>query len=240
MLSPIPSQHLQHLQQAHWSPLNQAAHHPHILQNRPMRPIRFRMIRQILRRHPGRKKVPPLVQCRLLLLMLTIIRHTASGRTGPPVELSASEWTTQIRSFLVAWIGQEVDPTVLTALQARPKVGVRPQCRPHEGIMHQYQIAHLVANAVPIRLKLVMSLNFGCYKPRLSPTMLMEVGMSSSYSTDASVSSSKAGTVFRTNLHPAHRHRLYRWIHSHEHDSRLRGRQHQPGPFSSAGVGPCR
>ena len=97
--------------------------------------------------------------------------------------------------------------------------------------MHQHQTAHLVTDAVPIRLKLEMRLNFGCYKPRLSPTMLMQVGMSSSYSMDTSVSSGRTGTVFLPKRTSSLGHHLYRRVHSAEHATSLRGRPHHLGPI---------
>ena len=98
--------------------------------------------------------------------------------------------------------------------------------------MHQHQIAHLVADAVPIRLKLEMRLNFGCYKPRLSPTMLMVVGMSSSYSMDTSVSSGRTRTVSLLKRTSSLGHHLYRRVHSDQQATSIRGRPKQVSPFS--------
>lgn len=172
-LSQGPRQHLQDFLHAYSPPLDQARHHPHMLDHLPcpLAGVGLRLLRSI-RRHP----FPPAFPVLDTLLLLALIGAVIGGAParGPllAVGLSAAKRTTQVLTAGVAWMGDEEYPAIPAVLQAPSQVGVGSQKRPQDDIVLQDEIANL-AQVVPVRPKLKMPRDLYGKKPRLSLMMLI-------------------------------------------------------------------
>jgi len=163
VLSPFFRQHFHDLSKSHWPPLDQADNYTHMTHN-----WRWQLIRRflpVIRAQLGCPQIALAVQSTLLVRVFAIICCTAAGATLTMMGFPAPEPTIQIASAGVTGIGEKQNLTVLALLQARRQVRPITQERPDLGIVRLNQISY-TALAMPIRLKLKMSLNLSCYKPR--------------------------------------------------------------------------
>jgi hypothetical protein len=110
------------------------------------------------------------------------------------MHLAAAKGTTQVGAASVARMRQEEYPAMPAMLQATSQLGFRPQNGPQDRVIIQNQTANLLL-AIPRGAEREMALDFYCKKPRVSLTILIVLGMPSSYSIGASVSSGGTGAA---------------------------------------------
>jgi len=172
-LSQSPPEHPQNLLQAHPPPLDQARHHPHMLDYlpRPLAGVGLRLLRSI-RCHPFSPAFPVLDPLLLLALIGAVIGDTSARGALFAVGLSAAEGAPQVLSAGVAWMGEEEYPAMPAALQAPSQVGMGSQNRPQDDVILKNKIADL-APPVPVRQELKLPRDLYGKKPRLSLMMLI-------------------------------------------------------------------
>jgi hypothetical protein len=186
-------QHLHDLFPAHTAPFNQAAHHPHVLDQRLAPAAGFTRLTRGLggwlahsHSHSGTCAVElPLFE---LALRLPVVGATAPRRFSLPVSLLAAKGTTQIPTPGIARIRDEEYPAMPAA--AQPAASLRPlsQNRSQQPIILQHQASDR-SLAVPVRAKLKSLRDLDCKKPRLWLRILklLKLTISSSYTIDTSV-----------------------------------------------------
>jgi hypothetical protein len=193
-LSRNPLHHPHHLIQAHPPSLDQTHDHAYMLYDRPapfldQSLLLFLDSTLILRLRQITIPVMP----SLLVWMLAVVACRAARRCPLPVRLAAAKRTAQVIATRVTGMCQEEYPAVPASFQATNQWRISPNHRAQNSIICKNVLARF-ALAIPVRPKLKMSLDLYCKKPRLAPTILMGISMSSFYSINAFASSGRTGT----------------------------------------------
>lgn len=191
VLSQNSLEHLEDLCPAHQSSLDQADHHPHILQHQQIPPDRtLPRDRDAVRATRGsitvRLEPSALgVECAFLVLAqrITVISDTAHSGLPFAVSAPAAKGTTQVFATCITRMRQEKDPAMPAPGQASSQQQPGSENRSQKYVILQNQSPHPFPS-IPLRRKLEILRDLNCKKPRLSLKMLMFWKTSSSYSTD--------------------------------------------------------
>jgi len=173
VLSQILGQHPQDRSAADPPTLNQADHHPHVLDYRRLGLDRRRLARRDFARGSltpvGRRGgTSALVEVGLLSLTLgvTVIGGTPLRGGLLAVRLPAAEGTAQVVAPRIPWVGQEENAAVPAPGPAGAQVGLGSQHRSQQPVILQHQGGYR-APAIPVGLKLKMLRDPSCKKPKL-------------------------------------------------------------------------
>jgi hypothetical protein len=173
VLSQILGQHPQDRSAADPPTLNQADHHPHVLDYRRFGLDRRRLAHRDFARVSlppalGRSGTSALVEVGLLSFTIgvTVIGGTALGGLLFAVSLPAAEGTPQVVAPRIPWVGQEENAAVPAPGPADAQVGLGSLHRSQQPVILQYQGGYR-AQAIPVGLELKMVRDPNCKKPKL-------------------------------------------------------------------------
>jgi len=191
VLSQNSTEHLEDLCLAHRSSLDQADHHPHILQHQQIPPERTLLRdRDAARTTRGAITVrlgpsAPGIECALLALAerVTVIGDTAHSGLPFAVSAPAAKGTTQVFATRITRMREKKDPAMPAPGQASSQQRLGTENRSQKYVILQNQSPHLHPS-IPLDRKLEILRDLNCKKPRLSLKILMFWKTSSSYSTD--------------------------------------------------------
>jgi hypothetical protein len=187
VLSQNSTEHLEDLCPAHRSSLDQADHHPHILQHQQIPPdrtlLRDRATRGSIYVRPGPSA--PGIECALLVLAgpIPVIGDTAHSGLPFAVSAPAAKGTTQVFATCITRMRQEKDPAMPAPGQASSQQRLSSENRSQKYVIFQNQSPHPFPS-IPLGRKLEILRDLNCKKPRLSLKVLMFWKTSSSYFTD--------------------------------------------------------
>jgi hypothetical protein len=180
VLSQIFPEHLQDLGPAHRATLDQAHHHPHILQQE-------RIARRGVapgnrdagwwrRRGLGLSVSPAALLVEVAFLLLArggaIVSQTPDGGLPLTVSFPAAKRTTQVLPTTITRMSEEKDSAMPAPDQAASQVGLGPQNRSQKHVTLQNQSGNSIPS-IPLRTEPEMLRDGYCKKPRLSLWMLM-------------------------------------------------------------------
>ena len=191
VLSQNSTEHLEDLCPAHRSSLDQADHHPHILQHQQIPPERTLLRdRDAARTTRGAITVrlgpsAPGIECALLALAerVTVIGDTAHSGLPFAVSAPAAKGTTQVFATRITRMREKKDPAMPAPGQASSQQRLGTENRSQKYVILQNQSPH-PHPSIPLDRKLEILRDLNCKKPRLSLKILMFWKTSSSYSTD--------------------------------------------------------
>ncbi len=191
VLSQNSLEHLEDLCPAHQSSLDQADHHPHVLQHQRIPPGTTLLgDRDAGRASRGAIAVPPGpsalgVESALLVLAerITVIGDTPQSGLLLAVSCPAAKRTTQVLATGITRMSQEKDPAMPAPGQASSQEGLGSENRSQQHVIFQNQSCHPLPS-IPLRRKLEILRDLNCKKPRLSLKVLTYCKTSSSYPTD--------------------------------------------------------
>ena len=194
VLSQNSLEHLPDLCVAYRASLNQADHHPHMLDHRlgPIGPV----VPECRGHRPNRSGPicgpfgnSALVQVALLFLALwvAIVGDTPLRGLLLAMGLPAAKGTTQVVPAGIARMGEEENTAMPAPAQAGTQVRLGASNRSQEQIILRHQGGYRTP-AIPTRPKLKMLSNPYCKKPKLSLKILTLNSMSSSYRIGTKVS----------------------------------------------------
>jgi hypothetical protein len=177
VLSQILCQHHQHLAAANPAALNEADHHPHMLEHLRVWPDGADFGRGCPgptswgRRRCSRRAFATSALIDILLpffsLLVAVIGAAASNGLLPAMRLPAAEGTPHFVALLhIAGMSQKENAAVPASSPAQAQVRLGPQNRSQHNIIFQHQVGYR-ALAIPIRPKLKMLRNRYCKKPKL-------------------------------------------------------------------------
>jgi len=187
VLSQNSLEHLSDLFLAHRASLNQADHHPHMLEHR-LGPL-DRVVLGGRGQRPDRAGPicghfgnSALVKVALLFLALgvAVVGDTPLRRLLLAMGLPTTKGTTQVVAAGIARMGEEEYTAMPAPAQAGSQVRLGASNRSQEQIILRHQAGYR-APAIPTGPKLKMLSNPCCKKPKLSLKMLTLNSMSSSY-----------------------------------------------------------
>ena len=187
VLSQNSLEHLSDLFLAHRASLNQAHHHPHMLDHR-LGPL-GRVVLRCRGHRPDRAGSicghfgsSALVKVALLFpaLWVAVVGDTPLRGLLLAMGLPAAKGTTQVVATGIARMGEEEYTAMPAPAQAGSQVRLGASNRSQEQIILRHQGGYR-APAIPARPKLKMLSNPCCKKPKLSLKMLTLNSMSSSY-----------------------------------------------------------
>jgi hypothetical protein len=156
-------------------------------------PLVLRRLLFLFSRLPEQVALPILDRFLESAFLPTVVFDTPLGGALLAVDFTATKGTAQIVPTRVTGMCQKEYSAVPAVFQAASTVRMAAQGRAYCRIILQNKVAYL-ALAIPVRPELKMSLDLYCKKPRLPPTILMGVCMSSFYSINAFASSGRTGT----------------------------------------------
>lgn len=187
VLSQIFPEHLHDLSLAHRASLNQADHHPHVLDHEPGPGAEVDLGSGAgwsgsVRSMGGRFGSSALIEGGLLFLTVgvAVVGDTTTGRLLLAVGLPAAEGTTQVVAAGIARMGEKENSAVPAPLQAGSQLRLGTSNRSQEQIILRHQAGYRTS-PIPVGPKLKMLRNPDCKKPKLSLRMLTLNSMSSSY-----------------------------------------------------------
>jgi hypothetical protein len=195
VLSQNSLEHLEDLCPTHRSGLDQADHHPHILQHQRIPPERTLLGNRDAGRASRRTIAVRLgpsalaVECALLLLAhrITVISDAPQSGLLLAVSCPAAKGTTQVFAAGITRMSEKKDPAMPAPGQASSQQGLGSENRPQQYVIFQHQSCHPLPS-IPLGRKLEILRDLNCKKPRLSLKMLMFWNTTSSYPTDSLLS----------------------------------------------------